>query len=179
MQKWLSSFLYLGVHVKSEQNRMIDGSQLALLVEEMLDGEQEFLVDLKVSPTNEIRVLIDSTIGVSIDRCVGISRAIEAQLDRDVEDFSIEVSSAGLSEPFLHYRQYLKHVGSPVSVLLATGERLDGILQSVGETDFVLEEEKVIPSYRDEAGKKHKKRIEKELHTIAFDAVKATTYRFV
>lgn len=157
---------------------MIDKDTLTDLVEKVLDGEHEFLVSVNISPQSDLRVLIDSDEGVSIERCIAVSRSIEASLDRDVEDYSLEVSSAGLGSPFLHTRQYLKHRGNPVRVLLRSGECLNGILKDADNESFSVETIKIIPAYTDDEGKKHKKSIITELRDFTYDEVKSTSYRF-
>lgn len=113
--------------------------QIKSIVASLLTEGEEFLVSVKVSPRNEIRVRVDAYHGLSIDRCVALSRAIEVLLNRDEEDFSLEVSSAGLDMPYVVPEQYRKHVGDPITVLLKTGERLDGVLVRVeDEGKFVV-----------------------------------------
>ena len=70
------------------------------VVEAYLDSSDYYLVDVKVSADNSISVEIDSFDGVSIDFCIELSRHIESQFDREVEDYELQVSSAGLTEPF-------------------------------------------------------------------------------
>jgi len=89
---------------------MIDKLKIAELVNEKLT-EDQFLVDVTVSSSNVIHVMVDSDTGISINQIVEISRFIEGNLDREVEDFELSVFSAGLSEPFTLVRQYKKNVG--------------------------------------------------------------------
>lgn len=156
----------------------IDKDLLTSLVQPLLDEEDEFVVAVKVSPQGNLRVLIDSIKGLTIDRCVQISHAIENQLDREAEDFSLEVSSAGLSEPFVHPRQYLKHCGSPVTVLFQSGEQVLGTLRQSDEKGFIVGVNKTIPAHVDESGKRQKKQVVEEPHHFAYDEVKSTKYRF-
>ena len=102
-------------------------------------SEAMFIVDITVKTGNSIEVLVDSDNGISIDDCIHISRHIEQNLDRDVEDFSLEVSSPGLSEPFKILRQYQKNVGKKVEMIARTGEKEEGILKSVNETGIELD----------------------------------------
>ena len=99
---------------------MIDKNEIANFVESQLDGSEYFLVEVKVSPANDIEVTIDSPDGVDIDHCVELSRAIEENFDREKEDYSLQVGSAGLTEPFKVRRQYEMHLGDNVEVLGAT-----------------------------------------------------------
>lgn len=112
---------------------MIDKSLLEATINEALAMTDGFLVDLKVSPDNKIVVEIDSPTGVDIDACVALTRAIEERFDRDVEDYELEVGSAGLTAPFTVRGQYEKNVGNDVAILTADGRRLYGRLEAVGE----------------------------------------------
>ncbi|MDD4107592.1 MAG: ribosome assembly cofactor RimP [Prolixibacteraceae bacterium] len=99
--------------------------------------ENMFLVDVIVNPSNSIQALVDSLNGVTIDECVKISRYLEQQLDRDKEDFSLEVSSPGLTEPFKVREQYLKNTGRNVKILTITGDEMNGELKEATD-DFVV-----------------------------------------
>lgn len=98
-----------------------------------------FIVDVTVSPGNAISVVIDSDQGLSIDKCIEMSRHIEHQFDREVEDFSLEVSSPGLTQPFRVLRQYLKNLGNEIEILTAKGEKMSGILKSADDKGFSVE----------------------------------------
>jgi len=108
------------------------------MVKEQLK-EKMFLVDLRVSPANGIKVIIDSYEGVTIDQCVEISRHIEQGLDREKEDFELQVSSPGLTEPFAVQEQYLKNAGRPVEVLTIEGKKLNGTLKKADSEGITLE----------------------------------------
>ncbi len=117
---------------------MIEKSKIIRLVEEKLTGDQ-FLVDVSVSSTNVITVLIDSDSGITINQCVEVSRHIEGNLDREAEDFELSVYSAGLGLPFLVHRQYVKNQGKEIEVLTTTGLKYSGILLNVTDDGFDLE----------------------------------------
>ena len=85
---------------------MIDKDLLTATVNEAIEGTPLFLVDIDVRPGNTIVVEVDSTEGVDIDQCVAITRKIEERFDRDVEDYELEVGSAGLTSPFKVRGQY-------------------------------------------------------------------------
>lgn len=108
------------------------------MVEEKL-SDTMFIVDISVGSGNAISIVIDSDLGLSIDKCVEMSRHIEHQFDRETEDFSLEVSSPGLTQPFKVLRQYLKNLGKEVEVVTAKGEKLTGILKSAEEGSFSIE----------------------------------------
>ena len=132
------------------------------IIETMLQGTELFLVDLKVSLENSIEVYIDSLKGINVDSCVAISKQLDAQLDRDIEDYDLTVSSAGIGYPFKVPQQYEKNLGNQVEVKLQNGEKLQGILKSHSEAGIVMEcEEKVAVE-----GKKKKSivKVEKEIH---------------
>ena len=87
-----------------------------LLDKALEEREDLFLVDFDVNENNAIKVVIDGDNGVKVDDCIAISRAIEHNLDREEQDFSLEVASSGATTPLSHVRQYKKHVGRTLSV---------------------------------------------------------------
>lgn len=146
--------------------RMIDTDRIRDLVEEKLTDAM-FIVDLQVSVNNVISVLIDSDDGLSIGECIKMSRHIEHSLDRDEEDFSLEVSSPGLTEPFKVLRQYKKYEGRDIEVKTNEGENLSGLLKSVNEKGIDLE---ITKRVRVE-GKKKKTLVTQTL-SFSFDQIK-------
>lgn len=119
---------------------MISKEQIARLADEKLNGTSMFLVDIKVLPGNRIEVYIDGDNGVAIKDCVELSRHIEKNLDREAEDFSLEVSSPGATVPLKLGRQYLKHIGRDFEVTLNNGEKVEGTLvEADGKEQIVLE----------------------------------------
>lgn len=119
---------------------MIDKQIVEQTVAEALEGTDCFLVEVKVTPANVITVEIDSETGVDIDTCAMITRKIESVLDRDVEDYELEVGSAGLTSPFKVPQQYRKNVGNEVEVLTRDGRKLSGVLKEVSDdgASFIL-----------------------------------------
>jgi len=107
-------------------------------VEEKL-SDSMFIVEISVGLGNAISVIIDSDQGLSIDKCIEMSRHIEHQFDREVEDFSLEVSSPGLTQPFRVLRQYLKNLGKEVEIVTAKGDKITGTLKSADEAGFIAE----------------------------------------
>ncbi|MBQ8453312.1 MAG: ribosome assembly cofactor RimP [Prevotella sp.] len=123
---------------------MIDKNIVKALVEEWLEGKEYFLVDIEISSDNRIVVEIDHADGVWIEDCVELSRYIEEHLDREKEDFELEVGSAGLGQPFKVVQQYMNFIGKDVEVLTADGKKVRGVLKSVSEPMFTVSvEEKV------------------------------------
>ena len=125
---------------------MIDRDVVKNLVNEWLEDTEYFLVDIQISPDNKIVVEIDHADGVWIDDCVELSKYIEDRLDRDKEDFELEVGSAGLGQPFKVPQQYINFVGKDVEVLDADGRKTKGVLKEVDGNRFVVTtKEKVTP----------------------------------
>ena len=118
---------------------MIDRQQVIGVAEEWLKNKEGyFLVDVDVTPDNRIVVEIDQAEGVWIDDCVDLSRFIESSLDRDVEDYELEVGSAGIGQPFKVLQQYINHIGQEVEVLPKSGAKLKGILVQADEKGFTI-----------------------------------------
>jgi len=109
------------------------------LLEGILAGKDIFLVSVKVDNNNKILVHIDTHEGISIDECVRVSKELEEKLDRDREDFALEVSSPGLDSPFRVIEQYQKNVGKKISLVKTDGEKLEGVLKKTMENGIVLE----------------------------------------
>ena len=151
------------------QFSMIDKESVKNIVEKEIEGTDIFVVNVQISVSNDITVLLDSWTSVSIDNCVKISRAIEGTLDREAEDFALEVSSAGLDHPFMVMDQYKKNLGKDVEVIFADGGKESGKLLSVSETGMVLETEKKV---KIEGKKKKQLLVEQTEH--AFDSIKST-----
>ena len=125
---------------------MIDRDVVKNLVNEWLEDTEYFLVDIQISPDNKIVVEIDHADGVWIDDCVELSKYIEDRLDRDKEDFELEVGSAGLGQPFKVPQQYINFVGKDVEVLDSDGRKTKGVLKEVDGNRFVVTtKEKVTP----------------------------------
>lgn len=110
---------------------MIDKQLITDTVESAIAGTGIFVVDIRVSRDNDITVELDSPSGLDIDTCASITRRINDVLDRDAEDYSLEVGSAGLTAPFRVAGQYLKNVGNRVEVLTRDGRKLRGTLTAV------------------------------------------------
>ncbi|HNX88970.1 MAG TPA: ribosome assembly cofactor RimP [Paludibacteraceae bacterium] len=141
------------------------------LVESFLANTEYYLVDLKISKDNSILVEIDSFRGVSIDFCVELNRHIEANLDRETEDYELEVSSAGLTEPFKVLKQYEKNIGNEVEVFTKDNKKMTGILISCDEIKIVLQQEKTVKP----EGAKRKMTIQEDTE-IPFTNIKTTKY---
>jgi len=147
-------------------HKMIDRKKIVQLIEEKLTDDQ-FIVDVEVSPANQISVLIDSEKGINIDHCVAISRQIEGNLDREIEDFELQVSSAGLGQPFKVFRQYTKNIGREVEVIFKDGQKLEGTLRNATDDGFELE-----TAQKENVEGRKKKELVTRSHQISFEEVK-------
>lgn len=145
---------------------MIDKIKIAELVNEKLTDDQ-FLVDVTVSSNNVIHVMVDSDTGISINQIVEISRFVESNFDREVEDFELSVFSAGLSEPFSLVRQYKKNIGTEIDVLLTSGQKLTGILIKADDQEIELE---VTTKEKSEGSKK--KELVTRVHSLKYPEIK-------
>ena len=117
---------------------MIDKNVVSGIVNEWLEDKEYFLVDVSVSPDDKIVVEIDHAEGVWIDDCVELSRFIESKLDREEEDYELEVGSAGIGQPFKVLQQYLIHIGKDVEVLTKDGKKLEAVLKDANEENVTF-----------------------------------------
>lgn len=148
---------------------MIDKKTIQGIIEKEIENTDLYLVETKVSSNNTISVMIDSFDGVPISTCIELSRAIEGQLDREVEDFELQVSSAGIGQTFQVIQQYHKNVGKEVEVLTMDGNKFIGKLLVVGENEIEVEIEELVKV----EGKKKKQLITKTLK-FNFEQIKST-----
>jgi len=121
---------------------LIQQEQIDHIVKEVIRGTELFLVDLSIN-NNLIKIILDSDMGVAIKDCVQVSRYIESKLDRDVNDFSLEVTSAGINQPFKIMRQYEKHLGKQVEVIDISGTKWNGVLVEANEKTIKIRESKL------------------------------------
>lgn len=134
---------------------MIKKQTIIDLIEAHFAGTDKFLVDVKVLTGNKIEVYIDTPNHVLIADCVDLSRHIEDNLDREKEDFELQVSSPGATESFKVLQQYKKYIDTKVKVVTKEGAKHEGILKSANENEFVLEETR-----------REKKEVGKGNHTV-------------
>lgn len=107
---------------------MIEISRLDTIIEEVMAGREAFQVDRSVSAANQIKLLVDGPEGINLKELAAISRAIEAELDREQEDFEITVASPGVGEPLQVPQQYQQNLGRILKVKTRDGEELKGRL---------------------------------------------------
>ncbi len=148
---------------------MIDCKKIIEIANRKLAESELFVVDCTCSPANEIELLIDSETSVDIDACVELSRAIEAEMDRDQEDFSLTVASAGIGSELKDLRQFRKLIGKSVEVLLKNGTKILAHLDEANEQGITI-------SYEEKQAVEGKKRKQTVLvcRNYPFDEIKYT-----
>ncbi|MEG1700247.1 MAG: ribosome assembly cofactor RimP [Alistipes sp.] len=117
---------------------MIETQKIVESATRQLEQTDLFVVGCTCTPGNEIELTIDSDTSVEIDACATLSRFLEEQLDRDEEDFSLTVASAGIGSELRCLRQYRKLIGSSVEVLLTSGVKVLAKLDQVDEEGITL-----------------------------------------
>lgn len=125
---------------------MIQKDLVRKLAQERIDERfpEVFIVDISISAKNSINVDLDKEGSyVSIEECMAVSRNIEHNLDREVEDFELQVSSAGLDKPFRVLKQYIKNLNKEVDVVMKDGVKLSGILKAADDKNITLETTRV------------------------------------
>ena len=143
------------------------------MVEGLLaDDPQYFLVEVKIRPTNNVKVFLDGDKGISIEKCIFYNRQLYKMMETSglfpADDFSLEVSSPGLDEPLKLMRQYHKNTGRKVEVLLKDGVKTEGVLKEVTESGIKIEETR---------GKNKKKEVIE--YDFPFDLIKSTKIQIV
>lgn len=151
---------------------MIDKQLLTNTVEEAIAETDLYIVDIVVRPDNNIVVELDSPSGVDIDSCIAVNRKIESVFDRDVEDYELEVGSAGLTSPFKVKAQYDKNIGNDVEILTRDGRKLSGRLVETSDTGFTVE----VPVKVKPEGVKRPV-VEMQAQTFAYDQCKTVRYK--
>ncbi len=148
-------------------------STIEKMVDDILvDDPVHFLVEIRIKPTNNVKVFLDGDQGITIEKCISINRALYKKIEEagifPGDDFSLEVSSPGLDEPLKMFRQYKKNTGRLVEVLLKDGRKVEGKMIEVQESEVVLEETK---------GKNKKKEVIE--HRFPFEEIKSTKIQIV
>jgi ribosome maturation factor RimP len=150
------------------------------LTEEILSEEPVyFLVDLRIKPTNNVKVFLDGDSGITIEKCVQVNRKLYRKMEESAiypdGDFSLEVSSAGLDEPLKLLRQYKKNIGRLVEIQLQDGTQKEGQLTDVSEEGIVLE----VSSGKPSNGKLPSKKKEISSQSFLFNNIKSTKIQIV
>ena len=150
---------------------MIEKKTVCQIVEVWLEGKDYFLVEVTVSPDDKIVVEIDHAEGVWIEDCVELSRYIESKLNREEEDYELEVGSAGIGQPFKVLQQYYIHIGQEVEVMTKGGQKLTGVLKHADEEKFTVSVQKKVKM----EGAKRPKLVEED-ETFTYEQIKYTKY---
>jgi len=145
----------------------MDIKEIIAVTERALEGTDMFVVDCTIAPDNTIDLVLDSDTSVSIDACAMINHAIGEAFDRDVEDYSLTVASAGIGEPLKLVRQYRKLVGESVEILLKSGIKILATLDEVTDDAITISYDEAIVV----EGKK-KKQMQRTSHTYTFEEIK-------
>jgi len=117
---------------------MINTERIEEIVKDWIEDKDIFIVALSIGSGNTIKVLLDKPEGITIDECVLISRTIEAKLNRDEEDYELQVSSPGLDMPFMVIEQYYKNRGNEIEVITEDGLKNKGVLNKVTDKGIEL-----------------------------------------
>lgn len=118
---------------------MITKERVLQIVEEILKDSDKYITSIKVMTGNRIKISIDSDTVVGINDCADINKKLEKALDRDKEDFDLEISSHGLTESIVLPRQFKKHIGKTFDITLKNGEKIIGTLLEFNEQYFTIE----------------------------------------
>ena len=111
----------------------------ALIANGLEERPDLFLIDLTLHSDNKISVVIDGDNGVTVEDCMFMSRAIENNLDREEDDFSLDVASSGATSPLVNKRQYKKNIGRTLQVKAQPDLKIEGVLSDVNEDEVTLE----------------------------------------
>jgi ribosome maturation factor RimP len=117
---------------------LIKKDSIIKLADEFLKDTSNYLIEVHVSTSNKIRVFIENDEHVSIQDCIALSKHIEHSLDRESEDFELEVSSPGIDQPLKHDRQFKKYQGKDVAVTLNDGKQIQGKLIELKDNQIIL-----------------------------------------
>lgn len=166
----LISYGYSAINAVTDliiNNLTMDIAKVREIAEQQLASTDMFVVECTGTPSNEITLTIDSDTRVTIDACAELSRAIDSHFNRDEEDYSLTVASAGIGEPLRLLRQYHKILGSTVEVLLTDGIKILGTLDAADEQGITISyDEKVAVE-----GKKRKE-LQHTVRTYTFEQIK-------
>ena len=117
---------------------MIDKKMITELAEEWLTDKEYFLVDTDVSKDNKITVEIDHKDGVWIEDCCELSRFINERCQPEIDDYELEVGSAGIGQPFKVLQQYINNIGRKVEIMTADGKKKAGVLTKADQEGFSI-----------------------------------------
>jgi ribosome maturation factor RimP len=150
---------------------MIDKPTLTTYVNNQLEGSDYYLVDIIFEADNRIVIEIDSNDPVDVDFCATLSRSIVDEFTPEIDDYELEVGSAGLTSPFKVLPQYIKNIGNDVEVLTTDGKKLEGVLKEANDDSFIITITKKVK----EEGSKRPVMREEDVE-IPYEKVKYTKY---
>ncbi len=150
---------------------MINKDVVKTLVEEWLQGNDYFLVDVIFGNDDRIVIEIDHTDGVWIEDCAELSRFLQEKLGEELGDYELEVGSAGIGQPFKVEQQYVNHIGDEVEVLELGGKKVQGVLKEVNGREFVV----TVKEKQTVEGKKRPVMVDVD-KTYSMDGVKYAKY---
>jgi ribosome maturation factor RimP len=148
---------------------MLAAKDIENILKGFLDPQKYFIVKIKVGNGNKIFVAVDSYRSITIDECAEISEVLTKKLDTIIDNYELEVSSPGLTQPFEVIEQYRKFKDNEVEVLMKSGEKITGLLSDTFENGFNL----IIDKKLIDPETKKKKQI-KETDFIEFSQIKYT-----
>lgn len=145
---------------------MIEKNDILKYCEEVLN-ENQFVVDITIANDGNIIIYVEDFNGITINDCKKISKYVEDKLNENVEDFSLEVSSPGLTNPFKVFKQYIKNIGKELEIVLVDGKKITGKLLEVNDDSIKIETKEI--------KKNNNKKMEIiEEENIYFDNIKFT-----
>ncbi|MBR1929134.1 MAG: ribosome assembly cofactor RimP [Paludibacteraceae bacterium] len=151
---------------------MIQKEKVIEIVNDFLSNIKDVvLVDVKVSADNNISIELDSYEGVDLDLCAALNHYINEHLDREIEDYELEVGSVSLTDPFKTRMQYEKNLGHEVEVVLKEGKKLTGVLVEVNEDSFAVDVEEMVQI-------EGKKRKQKQIKTYYWKYAEPKSVRY-
>ena len=150
---------------------MINNEVVKTFVEEWLQGNDYFLVDIIFGAEDRIVIEIDHADGVWIEDCAELSRFLQEKLGDELGDYELEVGSAGLGQPFKVEQQYKNHIGDEVEVLQLDGQKLKGVLKTVEDRNFTI----TVQEKQTVEGKKRPVMVDTD-KTFSMDEVKSVKY---
>ncbi len=148
---------------------MLNKDNISNLIDNYINENNLFIVEISISSDNDIEIIIDSFENVSLDNCTRISKIIDQNIDRDIYDYSLTVSSSGLDMPLKILKQYQKYINKEISIILKTGKKLIATLTDANDENIEVE---YIKKIKIEGEKKSKPITVKE--TILLNEIKST-----
>lgn len=146
---------------------MITKERITQLIEEKIAGSDMFIVEVDVRPGNLVDVTMDADSGITIEACTEIHRHILKNIDREIEDYGLDVSSPDLSKPLKVRRQYVKNIGRSLNVKTLDNAKTEGLLTNVSDHGVAL----LTKNKEEVEGKKGKKWVERSIE-IPFEQIK-------